>query len=136
MAIGEMSAIKYGKLLAKAQPKIIETRNEFERYVAMMEQLERRAEAGDRLSPEQETLLALLEQLVKTYDEQIELPDVPPHKMIAFLMEQRHLRQADLLPVFGSRSVASDVLAGKREPSKAHIRKLAAFFHVSAELFL
>ncbi|MCU1236739.1 MAG: transcriptional regulator, partial [Candidatus Solibacter sp.] len=117
MAIGEMSAIKYGKLLAKAQPKIIETRNEFERYVAMMEQLERRAEAGDRLSPEQETLLALLEQLVKTYDEQIELPDVPPHKMIAFLMEQRHLRQADLLPVFGSRSVASDVLAGKREPS-------------------
>jgi HTH-type transcriptional regulator/antitoxin HigA len=51
-------------------------------------------------------------------------------------MEQRGLRQADLLPVFGSRSVASDVLAGKREPSKAHIRKLADFFHVSPELFL
>jgi HTH-type transcriptional regulator/antitoxin HigA len=56
--------------------------------------------------------------------------------LIAFLMEQRDLRQADLLPVFGSRSVASDVLAGKREPSKAHIRKLADFFHVSPELFL
>jgi HTH-type transcriptional regulator/antitoxin HigA len=56
--------------------------------------------------------------------------------MIAFLMDQKHLRQADLLPVFGSRSVASEVLAGKREPSKAHIRKLAAFFHTSAELFL
>jgi HTH-type transcriptional regulator/antitoxin HigA len=51
-------------------------------------------------------------------------------------MEQRDLRQADLLPVFGSRSVASDVLAGKREPSKAHIRRLADFFHVSPELFL
>jgi antitoxin component HigA of HigAB toxin-antitoxin module len=41
-----------------------------------------------------------------------------------------------LLAVFGTRSVASDVIAGKREPSKAHIRKLAEFFHLSAELFL
>jgi HTH-type transcriptional regulator/antitoxin HigA len=56
--------------------------------------------------------------------------------MIAFLMDQRELRQADLLPVFGSRSVVSDVLNGKREPSKAHVRKLAEFFHISAEVFL
>ena len=56
--------------------------------------------------------------------------------MIAFLMEHKGLKQADLLPVFGSRSVASDVLNGKREPSKAHIRKLAEFFKVSPELFL
>jgi HTH-type transcriptional regulator/antitoxin HigA len=56
--------------------------------------------------------------------------------MIEFLMEQRGLRQADLLPVFGSRSTASDVLNGKREPSKAHIRKLAQFFRLPAELFL
>jgi HTH-type transcriptional regulator/antitoxin HigA len=56
--------------------------------------------------------------------------------MIRFLMDRRGLRQADLLPVFGSRSVASEVLSGKREPSKTHIRRLAGFFHVSAELFL
>ncbi|MCU1238538.1 MAG: putative transcription regulator with domain, partial [Candidatus Solibacter sp.] len=127
---------KFRPIRLAALAKFIETPDEFDRYVSMMNQLERRAEAGDRLSPEQEALVALLEQLVKNHDEQIELPDVPPHKMIAFLMEQRHLRQVDLLPVFGSRSVASDVLAGKREPSKAHIRKLAAFFHVFAELFL
>jgi HTH-type transcriptional regulator/antitoxin HigA len=51
-------------------------------------------------------------------------------------MEQRGLRQADLVPIFGSRSVASNVLNGKREPSKAHIRRLAEFFHVSPEVFL
>jgi HTH-type transcriptional regulator / antitoxin HigA len=136
MAVSEISPIKYGKLLAKALPKVIETRDEFDRYVAMMEQLDRRAEAGDPFSPEEEVLQALLEQLVKDYDDKIELPDVPPHKMIAYLMEWRSLRQADLLPAFGSRSVASEVLAGKREPSKAHIRKLAHFFHVSADLFL
>ena len=56
--------------------------------------------------------------------------------MIAFLMEQRALRQGDLLPVFGSRCVVSDVLNGRREPRKAHIRKLAEFFHISAEVLL
>ena len=136
MAVSEISPIKCGKLLAKVLPKVIETRDEFDRDVAMMEQLDRRAETGGRLSPEEEVLRSLLERLVKDYDDQIELPDVPPHRMIVHLMEWRNLRQADLLPIFGSRSVTSEVLAGKREPSKAHIRKLADFFHVSAELFL
>ena len=135
MAIAEISPIRYGRLLAKALPKVIETREEFDHYVEEMEQLDRRAEK-EALSPEELTLLTLLERLIKDYDDQFELPEVPPHKMIAFLMERRGLRQADLLPIFGSRSVASEVLAGKREPSKAHIRKLAEFFHVSADLFL
>jgi HTH-type transcriptional regulator/antitoxin HigA len=51
-------------------------------------------------------------------------------------MERRDLKQADLLPIFGSRSVASDVINGKREPSKRHIRKLAEFFRMPADLFL
>ena len=134
MAITAISPSKYGKLLAKTLPKVIETRDEFDHYVEMMEKLDRRAEGGP-LSLEEEALGALLERLVKDYDDKITLPDVPPHNVIGFLMEQRHLRQADLLPVFGSRSVASEVLAGKREPSKAHIRKLADFFHVSVEVF-
>jgi HTH-type transcriptional regulator/antitoxin HigA len=100
-----------------------------------MEQLDRRAESG-LASPEEEALLNLLERLIKDYHDRIELPELPPHKMLAYLMEWRGLRQADLLPVFGSRSVASDVLNGKRDRSKAHIRKLADFFNVSPELFL
>jgi HTH-type transcriptional regulator/antitoxin HigA len=56
--------------------------------------------------------------------------------MLQYLMEQRGLRQADLLPVFGSRSIASTVLNGKRELSKTHIRRLAEFFHVSPAVFL
>ena len=44
--------------------------------------------------------------------------------------------QRDLIPVFGSSSVASDVLNGKRSISKAHARKLAEYFHVPASLFI
>ena len=132
----ELSPIKYGKLLATALPKVIETRKEFDHYVAMMEQLDRRAENGKALSLEEETLVGLLEQLIQVYDDKIELPDVPPLRMLQYLMEQRGLGQADLLPVFGSRSIASTVLNGKRELSKTHIRRLAEFFHVSPEVFL
>jgi antitoxin component HigA of HigAB toxin-antitoxin module len=46
-----------------------------------------------------------------------------------------HVVLGGLLVIFGSRSVASAVLGGKRELSEAHIRKLAEFFHVSPELF-
>jgi HTH-type transcriptional regulator/antitoxin HigA len=132
MGATTLNPAKYGRLCAAVLPKVIETDEEFARLVEVMESLDHKPDA----TPEEAALRDLLEILIKDYDDQFELPEVPPHKMIAFLMEHRGLRQADLLPVFGSRSVASEVLAGKREPSKAHIRKLAEFFHVSADLFL
>jgi HTH-type transcriptional regulator/antitoxin HigA len=87
------------------------------------------------LTPEETALQSLLAKLIQDYDDRIELPAVSPLEVLKFLMEQRDLKQADLLSIFGSRSVASAVLSGKRELSKAHIRKLAEFFHVSPELF-
>ncbi len=64
------------------------------------------------------------------------MPDAPPYRIVRELMEHQGLRQADLLAVFGSRSVASSVLNGKREISKAHARKLAAFFKLPVGLFI
>lgn len=135
MAVAEISPSKYGKLLAKTLPKVIETREEFDRYVEIMEQLDR-AETEEPLSPEGEALRSLLERLVKDYDDRIELPRLAPHQVVLHLMEHKGLRQADMLPIFGSRSVASDVLNGRRELSKNHIRRLAEFFNLSADLFL
>ena len=43
--------------------------------------------------------------------------------------------QVDLLDVFGTPSVVSEVLQGKRELSKTHIARLSARFHLSPALF-
>jgi HTH-type transcriptional regulator/antitoxin HigA len=127
-----LSPRKYGSLLAQALPKVIETDEELERFAGVLETLD----TADRpLTREETALQSLLTHLIRDYDDRIDLPDVPPLKMLQFLMEQRGLRQADLVPVFGSRSVASNVLNGKRELSKAHIRGLADFFHLSPEVF-
>jgi HTH-type transcriptional regulator / antitoxin HigA len=127
---------KYAKLLAKALPKRIENDAEFDRAVASMEELSRAIERG-KAGLEERALHSLLSTLVREYDDRVEpLPAGDPLDLIRYLMEQRDLRPVDLAEVFGARSIASMVLSGKRELSKAHIRKLAAFFHVSPALFL
>jgi HTH-type transcriptional regulator/antitoxin HigA len=50
-------------------------------------------------------------------------------------MESNGLRQMDLLDVFETPSVASEVLNGRRALSKTHIRKLSQRFRLSPELF-
>jgi len=59
-----------------------------------------------------------------------------PDSRLRSLMEEHHLRQRDLLEVFGSRGMASEVVSGKRAISKAQAKKLATLFHVPADLFL
>jgi len=126
-----VSPKKYGSLLARTLPKVIETDAEFNRFVEELETLDRLPQLG----PQERALQSLLAKLIEDYDQHVELPDVPAHETVGFLMEQRDLKQADLLPVFGSRSVASAALNGKRELSKAHIRKLAEFFQLSPAVF-
>jgi HTH-type transcriptional regulator/antitoxin HigA len=52
------------------------------------------------------------------------------------MMEMNQLKQADLVPIFGSSGVTSEVISGKREISKANAKALAKFFHTSTDLFL
>jgi len=50
-------------------------------------------------------------------------------------METNHLRQKDLAPVFGSESIVSEVLNGKRELNRTQIEKLSRRFGVSPAVF-
>jgi HTH-type transcriptional regulator/antitoxin HigA len=133
MGVTAIDPRKYGRLCAEAVPRVIRTNAEFDRMVQKMEEIDRK----ENPTPEEEALSELLARLIEDYDEQVILagPDIEPYQVVLHLMEHKGLRQADLLPVFGSRSVASAVLTGKRELSKAHIRGLAQFFHVSPSAF-
>jgi len=130
----DIDQVKYGKLLAETLPKIIETDEEFDRMAALLEEL---TIPERELTPEEDALASLIEKLVVDYDDRYyAIPDAKPHKMVQFLMEQRGLKQADLVPVLGSRAQVSDLVNGKRGISKAQAKKLAEYFKVSAELFI
>lgn len=134
MALGTIDEAAYGKLLARALPRVIKTEAENERMIAELEGLDTR---GRPLTPEEENLADLMTLLVRQFEEsKYPLGHADPVEALRVLMEDRGMRQRDLIPVFGSSSVVSDVLNGKRSISKAHARKLAAHFHVPASLFI
>lgn len=51
-------------------------------------------------------------------------------------MADRGLRHRDLMPVLGSRCVTSEVINGKRKPSKAQVKALAEFFKLPSDMFI
>jgi len=133
MGVLTISPVIYGGLLAKALPKVIETDEEFDRFAALLESLDF---PERKLTPEETALEALLVKLIADYEDKFELPDVAPREMVKFLMDQRGLKQADLVPVLGTRTQVSDVVTGRRGISKAQAKKLAEFFRVGVELFI
>jgi HTH-type transcriptional regulator / antitoxin HigA len=56
-------------------------------------------------------------------------------ELIKALLTERGLRQKDLVPLFGTESIVSEVLSGKRELQTRHIERLAEFFHISPAAF-
>lgn len=125
---------KYGALLMMALPQVIESEEEYKRAEKIIDAL---LSKGENLSPEEEKLLDLVSDLLERYeDEHYPMPEVPPNEILKFLMEQKDLKQSDLLPIFGSSGITSEVVNGKRSISKAQAKKLAEYFKVSVELFI
>ncbi len=128
----EFDPAKYRKLVSKALPAVIETEAENERLLAIVEPLMKR-----ELSPEEAKLFDLLVKLIEDFeDRHYPLGTSSPTEMLQFLMEQRGLRQRDIVHLFGSSGVASEVINGNRAISKKLAKSLAEFFHVSPDLFI
>ncbi len=89
------------------------------------------------LSPEENALVRLIVRLIEDYESKAyPIEDAPAHRILQHLMEANDLKQADLLPILGSRGYTSDIVNGNRGISKKHAKALGEFFHVSPEVFL
>lgn len=122
----------YGRLLASARPHVIRTDEENKRCIARLEALLNRA----KLTSEEKELADLLSVLIEKYEELYRIqPESSPAQRVRHLMDAGGLKPADILDIFRTKSMVSEVLAGKRELSKAHIRALSERFNVSPEVF-
>jgi HTH-type transcriptional regulator / antitoxin HigA len=130
----ELDEKSYGRLLNKTLPRAIRTDEECER---LTEELLRLDELEDAATPEENELAELLTVLIEAYEEKrYPIATPSPQRMLHHLMEARDLTQKDLWKVFGSKGITSEVFHGKRAISKMQAKKLAKFFHVSADLFI
>jgi HTH-type transcriptional regulator/antitoxin HigA len=123
---------EYSSLLTKVPPKIIRTEKENEAYTEILYDLDQRK----KVTPAERELAKLLTLLIEDFEQRrYQLPHSRPLDVLRFLMDQHGLRQKDLVSVFGTPSIVSEVLSGKRELNKEHIKRLSDQFHVSPEVF-
>lgn len=88
-------------------------------------------------SDAEEAYLQALTDLVATYeDAHVSTPPVSGIDALRYLMEENGLTQTDMVPEFGTRSIVSEVLAGKRHLALSHIERLAARFGLPADIFM
>jgi HTH-type transcriptional regulator/antitoxin HigA len=125
---------RYRRLVADVSPAIIETGEENDRVLAIVERLIAKAE---KRTPEEDAILNLLVHLVEEFEgKAYPMREAAPAEMIAFLLEQRGLKPVALTEVLGSRGRVSEILAAKRSVSKEQAKKLGDFFHVSPAAFI
>jgi len=91
------------------------------------------AESGTLEGDELDVLLTL----VRVYEkENHPVPPPTPIEAISFIMDQKGMKQADLVPFIGSRSKVSEILRGKRTLSLSMIRSLHTHLSIPAEILI
>ena len=126
IAVSEKYALEVGS------PTPIASERQHEEYLAVLDKLA----SIDNPTSEEEKYAEVLMTLVEAYEEEhYAIPNASPVEVLRALMDANNLRQKDLVPVFGSESIVSEVLHRKREFNKSHIEKLSKRFGISPAAF-
>ncbi len=115
--------------------EVIKTEEENDRALEIVLGLMKK---GEMRSSEEARQLDLLVTLIEDFEDKA-YPmgeSVVPSDILRSLMEEHELKQTDMLDVFGSQGVVSQVLNGKREISKAQARRLSERFRLPVDIFI
>lgn len=122
----------YTELLTHFPPRPIKHEEDLEKTQAVVDSLLDKGE----LTESEEDYLNLLGILIYDYESKQDLvPDIYGVELLKVLIAELNLKQKDLVPIFKTESIDSDVLKGKRKLTVEHIQKLAEFFNLSPAVF-
>ena len=106
-----------------------------EKLIATQKAIDSLLDKGE-LTRDERDYLHVLGMLVYEYEQTLELiPDIYGVELLKALIEDFELRQKDLVPIFKTESIISDILREKRQLTTEHIQKLAEFFCVLPAVF-
>jgi HTH-type transcriptional regulator / antitoxin HigA len=130
----KVDAKKYGRLLTKVLPRVIETEEDNKKFLEILHELMRK---GEKRTAEETSLAKLLARLIQDFEQRFyQMPTATPREVLRELMNANGLKQVDLVPVLGTKGVVSEILSGKRQISKAQAKALAKRFNISTDAFL
>ena len=124
--------------LVKEYPLVpIKTERQYDAAVGFLEKLAIRDEGS--LDGGEQAYLEALTQFVGDYEDKhfrVEIEGMEPLDALKFLLHENGMKAIDLGKLLGNRSLASQILSGKRGLSKTHIRLLSERFKVEPGLFI
>jgi HTH-type transcriptional regulator/antitoxin HigA len=127
-----MIAVPEKYALEVSSPAPITSERQYAEYLAVLDKLASKERLTSHEGKYAEVLLALIE----AYEEEHHsISDASPVEVLRALMEANDLRQKDLVSIFGSESIVSEVLHRKRDLNKTHIERLSKRFHISPAVF-
>src|SRR5258708_6998082 len=118
------TAVDYARLLFETQPSVVHGARQNELYTQRLEELASKKNP----TPAERKLIELLTLLIEDFESKYyKIESATPVQTITELMASQGLKQKDLVKagVFESASVASEVLSGKRDLTKEHIKRLS-----------
>jgi HTH-type transcriptional regulator/antitoxin HigA len=130
-----MTAVRseYASLSTSTLPSVIASEAENDRYISVLEELDRK---GSRISASERRMAQLLTLLIEDFEEKhYAFEAASAIDVLHELMLANNLKQKDLVDIFATPSIVSEVLRGKRQLTTEHIRRLSRRFHVSPEVF-
>ena len=124
----------YGRLLLDVLPASIDSDEEYDRIESIFNDLWNKK----KLSSEEQRLFNLLADLLEDYGKKTvgEIPPFTPRELLASLMKENNLKQNEMTEIFGTQSVVSEVLTGKRDITKSQAKALAEKFKLKVEAFI
>ncbi len=132
MTLGTPSTNPYIELLTSFPPRPITSEEEL---IATKKVIDSLIDKGE-LTPDEQDYLNVLGTLVHEYEEKHKpIPDIYGVELLKALIAELALRQKDLVPIFKTESIVSEVLSGQRNLTVNHINQLAEFFHISPAAF-
>jgi HTH-type transcriptional regulator/antitoxin HigA len=124
----------YLALVRRFPLRPIRTEAELDAAISVIDTLTDR----DNLDPGEADYLDVLSDLVERYEDQAHpIGEVSDAEMLAFLIDQKGVKQVDVARATGlAESTLSELLRGKRQLTRAQITKLASFFGVQPGAFV
>jgi HTH-type transcriptional regulator / antitoxin HigA len=127
-----MIAVSEKYALEVSSPMPITTGRQHKEYLSVLDKLA----SKDHPTNEEEEYAEVLMTLIEACEEERHaVPDASSMEVLRALMDANDLLQKDLVPIFGTESIVSEVLHKKRNLNRTHIEKLSKRFHVSPAVF-
>jgi HTH-type transcriptional regulator / antitoxin HigA len=127
------ATVSYPMLLSETQPEVVHDEALNERFIAVLRKLDER---WDGLTQDERKLHELLILIIQDFERRTyKIHAATPIEVVEELMAANNLKNKDLVGIFATESVVSEVLSGKRSLNVEHIKRLAERFNVSPAVF-